>query len=81
MSRTAKNERYRMASTLREGMEVQRADDSWTAVTQHWYITGPLRVVSVTLADGSRHSFAPRDQVFSRMPVVPVAQGEEGPGA
>lgn len=64
----AKNEHMRMASQLRKGMEVQYRGGEWAAITEHWYFKSPLRVVSITTADGKRHSFAPRDRVMSRVP-------------
>lgn len=62
----SKNERTRMASQLRKGMEVQYRDGDWTAITEHWHFTRPIRAVSITTSDGRRHSFAPRDRVMSR---------------
>lgn len=64
----AKNERYRMASTLEEGMEVQTREDGWVRITEHWYFTAPLRVVSMTLEGGIKVNLRPRDQVMSRWP-------------
>ena len=69
VTKPLKNERYRMATQLREGMEVREADGAtWTAITHHLYITAPVRVVSLTLADGAKFGLSPRDQVMSRVP-------------
>lgn len=59
-------ERYRRATNIHEGYEVQLRDDSWVQVASTLHITAPLNVVSISLVDGKRLAADPRDQIMSR---------------
>ncbi len=68
MVRATRNERYRLGTQIRKGMEIQRTDGSWVAVAFQMYITAPLRIVSIELVGGERIAVQPRAQVMSRIP-------------
>jgi len=59
-------EKYRLASNLKKGMEVQTKDGDWVRISMLLRIYSPMNFVTVDFESGGEANFAPKDRVMSR---------------
>lgn len=67
---TALPAKYRKATSIKEGFEVQAGDGDgdWKLIVSRLHITAPIGVIDVRFSDGTRTAFPPSLRIMSRRP-------------